>query len=50
MRVFVFNIVENIMGKGENVGDQYFLSPSTAMFSKGSIFMVIESQDGVLNA
>ena len=45
---FVLEMIENIMGKGENAGYQHFLT----IFSKGFIkfFKVIESQDCVVKS
>ena len=46
---FVFRWVENIVGKGENAGYQYF-SPFPRMFSKGFLFRVAKSRDCVVKS
>ena len=38
--IFVFDRAENIMGKGENAGYQYFF-PFPSMFSKGFLLWVV---------
>ena len=45
---FVLGRVENIVGKGENAGYQYFLFFPT-VFSKGFFLKVIKSRDCVVN-
>ena len=44
MMIFVFDRVENIVGKGENAGYQHFLLFPT-MFSKGFFLGVVKSRD-----
>ena len=44
---FLFKSIENIVGKGENAGNQYFLLFPT-MFSKGFFPRVIKSWDCVV--
>ena len=44
---FVLGRIENIVGKGENVGYQHF-SPSLAMFSKAIFPRVVKSWDCVV--
>ena len=46
---FVLGRVENIVGKGENPGDQHFLL-FPQMFSKDFIFKDVKSQDCVVNS
>ena len=42
--IFIFDMVKNILGKGENAGYQHiFLFPQT--FSKGFLLRVVESRD-----
>ena len=43
---FVLEMVENIVGKGENAGYQHFLF--FQLFSKGLIFKVIKGWDSVV--
>ena len=45
----VLGRIENIVGKGENAGYQYF-SPFPKMFSKGFFFKVVESWDCVVKS
>ena len=45
---FVLERVENIVGKGENAGYQYFLLSPT--FSKGFLYRVIKSRDSVVKS
>ena len=43
---FVLGRVENIVGKGENAGNQF--SPFPTLFSKGFLYRVVKSQDCVV--
>ena len=43
--IFVFDRVENIVGKGENA-----VSPLPAIFSKGFLLRVVKSQDCVVKS
>ena len=49
MMIFVFDRVENIVGKGENAGYQHFLLFPT-MFLKGLFYKVVKSQDCVVKS
>ena len=49
MMIFVFDRVENIVGKGENAGYQHFLLFPT-MFSKGLFVKVVKSRDCVVKS
>ena len=46
---FVLEMVENIVGKGENAGYHHFLVFLT-MFSKGLLYSVVKSQDCVVKS
>ena len=46
---FVSEMVENLVGKGENAGQQHFLL-SPHFFSKGFIFKVVKSRHCVVKS
>ena len=45
---FLLGWLENIVGKGENAGNQHFLLKFPSMFSKGFFFRVVKCQDFVV--
>ena len=47
MTVFIFDEIENIVGKGENAGYQHFLLFPT-MFSKAFFLRILYTRDCVL--
>ena len=49
MMISVFHRVENIVGKGENAGNQHFLL-FQSMFSKGFFLGVVRSRDCVVQS
>ena len=49
MMIFVFDRIENIVGKGENAGFLAF-SPFPTMFSKGFLFKVVKNWDCVVKS
>ena len=46
---FVFDLVENVMEKGQNIGYQHFLL-FPQCFHKPSLFGVVKSHDCVVNS
>ena len=49
MPIFVFDRVENIVGKGENAGYKHFLLFPT-LFSIGFVLKVVKSRDCVVKS
>ena len=47
MMISVFDRIENILGKGQNAGYQYFF-PFLTMFTKGFFLGVVKSLDCVV--